>query len=249
MHKFRPIFLILLMSSLCFTGAYAQKNRKERGESGKFKIRRGEKFDFVFNRTIIVPLNMPDSVAMDATGSSSTFVGFSFNLPLGKKIALKAEPGINWQRITYDGSNSEKYFPRDAEFTDYIWERHKGVFAECALGIRFNLKRNFDDKVKLFAELGGSGGIMVSSSYKRRGYPGTGSLYTERFHNEPNLRPYRYGSYLRFGTNWGTFYAYYRFSEVYKEGLYRHPDYFQTSGLEVAYPLISPLELGFSLLF
>ena len=250
-----PVLIFVLFIGLCnLAFGQGKENERKRGETGKIEVKRGEKFDFVFNRTAIIPINTPDSVAFDASRSSSSFLGISFNLPIGKTkaVALKVEPGVTWQRITYDGNNENKYFPllfRSPQDTTrkYLWERHKGIFAETALGIRFNLYRNVDDKVKLFAEIGGSGGYMFASSYKRRSIsPTNGKFVTEKFHKERSLRPYRYGAYFRFGTNWGSIYTYYRFSDVYEDGPYRHPD---LDFREVDHPNIGRLEIGFSLLF
>ncbi len=212
----------------------------------KIPITGSERFDVMFGRGILIPMDreLLDTVPFDPARSGSFSLGASFNFPFGKAIAIRLEPRATWHKLHYQDF-PEKTFPTDSNDI-YVFEKHKSFYPEVGLGIKVNVYRDEEEKVKLFAEFGGVFGINTGGSYKRRSQVMTSNasraMLTEKVNRLDDLEPFRFGFYGRAGTNWGAFQVFYRISDLFDlSKQYNHPDRGNTP---VSYPKIPPVEAG-----
>lgn len=254
--KLSRIAAILVFS---FAGAnllMAQDNpsNEARPIQNDIRISSGEKFDFIFTRGLLVPGgDIPAASSPLIISSSGSYsIGLGFAIPLKKAVAIRFEPRLTWNSLNFQQTDG-KTFPSDSLGNYFIknfpldtanaiaYERIRSFYAELPLGIRFNLARNEDDKVRLFTEFGFSGGYLISSALKAR--KGTGiDRVTIKAHDVPGLSRLRYGPYFRFGTNWIALHAFYRLPGVFSDKRY-YAD--PLTKEPVAFPLFPKLELGF----
>lgn len=248
--KFKPVlpaaitFLLLLVAGI----AFGQQGDNEAGriEKKKIPITGSERFDVMFGRGVLIPMDrdLIDTVPYDPARSGSFSLGASFNFPFGKVFAIRLEPRGTWQKLHYlDDPN--KTFPTDSGNV-YAFEKHRSFYPEVGIGFKFNLYRDEEEKVKLFTEIGGSFGYNTGGTYKRRSSyttsNGTVTNRTEKIHHVDDFEQLRYGLYFRAGTNWGAFQIFYRASDIFDlSKQYNHPD---RGNVPVSYPKIPPIEVG-----
>ncbi|MBP6489088.1 MAG: outer membrane beta-barrel protein, partial [Ilumatobacteraceae bacterium] len=205
------------------------------------RISSGEKFDFIFTRGLLVPgAGLPSDTAPLLTSSSGSYsFGFGFSIPLKKAAAIRFEPRLTWNSLNFQ-QTPEKTFPTDSGNV-FVYERVRSFYGEMPLGIRFNLARNDEEKVRLFTELGFSAGYLFSSASKAR--TGTGiDRVTVKRHDVWGMNRTRLGPYFRFGTNWIAFHASYRMTNVFNDNK-RYLD--PKSQTAVPFPHFPKLEMGF----
>jgi hypothetical protein len=234
-----PIMILLALG----LRAQAQENEAQPIEND-IRISSGEKFDFIFTRGLLVPgANLPADTAPLYTSTSGSYsFGFGFGIPLKKAVAIRLEPRLTWHNLNFQ-QNANKTFPTDSGNV-FVYERIRSFYAEMPLGLRFNLARNTEDKVRLFTEVGFSGGLLLSSAAKSR--TGTGiDRVTVKRHDVWGMNRLRYGPYFRFGTNWIAFHAAYRMTPIFDENKrYLEPK----SQTAAPFPKFPKLELGFSVM-
>lgn len=246
-------FLILLGLALSMQ---AQNNTARPVPPQKKPVRGGERFDVIFSRGILFSFGLPDSVPINPSRSGPLSVGFAYNIPLGRITALRIEPMVTWQKITYR-KTTEKTFPTADTTSDLILEKQRMFYAELPLAVKFNIRRNADAKVSFYLEGGWLTGYNLASSFKTRreidqpvNPVGTSrTKITEKVQDIEGLESFRYGPFFRLGTRFVAFNFFYRLSHIFdQDATYTRID---NNGNTITgkFPKFYPLELSFMFVF
>ena len=239
--------LILSILAIVLSGwmpSYAQDNNAIK-INDKLPVSTGEKTDFIFTRSILI-----GSVAgapFDVSRSGAYSIGVGYGIPIGKTLEIKLEPRASWHKL-YFKPQADKTFPTAGTDSSLIYEKLRAFYVEVPLGLKFKLARNTDDKYKLLLEAGFSFGFNAGSTAKTRrkiDIDGNGTLDTKvttKVHDIPELNALRYGPYARIGTNWITFYGFYRLTDIFDPSKKIGDDISGT-----AYPAFPQVEIGFSI--
>lgn len=202
--------------------------------------RAGERFDIVFGRSFLVTGSAPDSAPI-RNQSGSVFIGFSYNLLVGKRLSFRAVPGVNFFRAVY-GQTDAKTFPSPAADTTVI-EKLRNTYLELPVGVGLALGRDEKGRLRTLIEGGLSAGVRLASTYRGRvDLPG-GNSQSVKLDQLTGFESFR-------ATAWGRFT--YRFLGLWV--VYRLTDFFNSEPVGSGFTLSgSPgpepgrLEIGLNL--
>ena len=95
----------------CFQQIQAQDSIPERViNSDPLAVQMPNTFDFVFQRDYMLGSGDADTASL--RGSGSWFIGLGFKIPFAdNRFGIRVTPGINWLKINYDHTDSDKQFP------------------------------------------------------------------------------------------------------------------------------------------
>jgi hypothetical protein len=214
----------------------------------KIPVTGSEKFDFIFTRSAII--GKTEGVPFNIARSGTYSFGIGYGIPMGKSLEFKFEPRLLWQKMYFVG-NPDKWFPSSDSNATLVFEKQRIAYFEVPVALKFKLARNLLDRYKLLFEVGFVFGRRIGSTYKTRHYTAVDSLtgellnpkITVKTNHISDLAPFRYGPFLRIGTNWLSAYAFYRISDVFLP--YRR--YNNEDGTSRPYPNFSKLELGITI--
>jgi hypothetical protein len=240
-------FFSLAVLLLLGNGLFAQSTNPLKIDK-KVPVTGNENFDILFTRSVMIS-NL-DSSRFDATRSGGYSLGIGYGVPLGKSLLLKFEPRVTWFKLYFNGDQEQKWYPSTDTSATLIYEKQRASYLEVPVSFKFKLARNLVDRYKLLLEAGFVFGHRLASTYKTRHYSSIDTLgnvkgpkVTVKTNSIQNLSQYRFGPFVRFGTNWLSLYGFYRMSDLFRP----ERKFVETSGSQRPYPSFPKLEVGITI--
>lgn len=240
----RKVIFFFWMGLLAAASLNAQGSTSNLKVDKKIPVTGSERFDFVLTRSVL--LGRVQGTPYETARSGAFSFGVGYGIPFGKSLELKFEPRVTWHKLYFEPTPG-KWFPSADSSVSLIFEKQRVSYAELPVSFKFKLARNLVDRYKLLIEAGFVFGRRIGSVYKQRySYPAVDSIglpaqtVTVKTTRIPDLSLYRFGPFLRFGTNWLSVYGFYRMTEVFDtKETFLEPD-----GNTRAYPAFPKIEVG-----
>ncbi len=212
----------LLAGMLVSSVAHAQDSdyeldRRPAADSAKaaWFVRPGERFDIVFNTGYLLGGASADSAPTNGL-SGTTFLGFSFNWVVNRRFALKAQPGVAFYKLNFDQTPAKRFpTPPDSGVTS---EKLRAFYIEVPLGVAIAIKRDEQDRLRTWAELGATVGYRFDSSLKLAGTDANGDAFKLRTDGIRGFARWRVGLYGKVAYKLFGFWAFYRLTDVFEPG-------------------------------
>lgn len=246
----KALFFTLCLLLLTFSWSHSQDNNALKVDK-KIPVTGSEKFDIVFTRSI--PIGKVQGVPYEVTRSGTYSIGMSYGIPMGKSLELKFEPRLLWHKLLFTAAE-DKWFPSSDTSETLIYEKQRVSYFEVPVALKFKLARNLLDKYRFLMEMGFVFGRRLGSTSKTRHYSDVDSMgnvlgpkITVKINRIDHLNPFRFGPFLRIGTNWASVYAFYRMSDLFQPNRKFLDPYAPPFAIRVPYPHFSKLEIGVTL--